>query len=114
MDDGKTPASPLTSSKAEPRPTPTDAELSKIAREAVHQPADPRLDRHLQAMGLVDAPDSSETADSDLGQPVTPSVDPGVTIELLDRRLRRAEVSVAVLAVVVVVLAIVEVIQLIR
>ena len=41
MDDGKTPASPMTSSKANPRPAPTDAELSRMAREAVHQAPDP-------------------------------------------------------------------------
>ena len=30
-----------------PKAEPNEAELSRIAREAVHQPADPRLDRQL-------------------------------------------------------------------
>jgi hypothetical protein len=118
MDDGKTPASPTASSKAEPRPAPTDAELSRMAREAVHQAPDPHLDRHLQRMGLVDAPEAPEpakTPSTDLGQPVAEPVESsGVTVELLDRRLRRAELSIGVLGVAVVVLALIEVVQLIR
>ena len=111
MDDGKTPASPVISSKAEPRPATTDAELSRMAREAVHQAPDPHLDRHLQRMGLVD---SLDAADRDLAQPVPAPVESGVTIQLLERRLRRAEISVAVLGIIVVVLALIEVIQLLR
>ena len=35
------------SPKTEPEGAPSDEALSRIAREAVHQPADPRLDRQL-------------------------------------------------------------------
>src|SRR4051794_14274526 len=115
MDDGKTPATPVTSSKAEPRPVPTDAELSRMAREAVHQAPDPHLDRHLQRMGLVDAPDAPDAPDREARQPVAPPAESsGLTVELLDRRLRRAEVSIAILGTALVVLALIEVIQLIR
>jgi hypothetical protein len=115
MDDGKSPATPVTSSKAEPRPVPTDAELSRMAREAVHQAPDPHLDRHLQRMGLVDAPDAPDAPARDVGQPVAPPAESSAfSIELLDRRLRRAEVSIAILGIGLVVLALIEVVQLIR
>src|SRR4051794_16168659 len=115
MDDGKTPATPVTSSKAEPRPVPTDAELSRMAREAVHQAPDPHLDRHLQRMGLVDAPDAPDAPDRDVRPPVAAPVESsGPSVELLDRRLRRAEMSIGVLGIGLVVLALIEVIQLIR
>jgi hypothetical protein len=42
------------SPKAEPTPQPTEADLSLIAREAVHQPPDARLDKQLIRMGLLD------------------------------------------------------------
>ena len=77
-----------------------------MAREAVHQAPDPHLDRHLQRMGLVDSPDP---ADRGLAQPVLAPVESGVTVQLLERRLRRAEISVAVLGIIVVVLALIEV-----
>src|SRR3954447_19111201 len=112
MDDGKTPTTPVTSSKAEPRPVATDAELSRMAREAVHQAPDPHLDRHLQRMGLVDAPDAP---DGEASQPVAPPAESsGLSVELLDRRLRRAEVTIAFLGIALVVLALLEVIQLTR
>jgi hypothetical protein len=123
MDDGKTPASPMTSSKADPRPAPTDAELSRMAREAVHQAPDPHLDRHLQRMGLVDAPDAPAQPNApdarvgrerDVGQAAIPEVGETVTLELLDRRLRRTEVGIRILGIALVVLAVVEVVQLIR
>jgi hypothetical protein len=115
MDDGKTPATPVTSSKAEPRPAPTDAELSRMAREAVHQEPDPHLDRHLQRMGLVDSPDAADTRPRDLRQPVAPPVESwGPSVEILDRRLRRAELSIGVLGIALVVLALIELVQLIR
>ena len=53
-------------------------------------------------------------ADRDLAQPVPAPVESGVTVQLLERRLRRAEISVAVLGIIVVVLALIEVIQLLR
>ncbi len=44
------------SPKAETIAPPSEGELSRIAREAVHQPADPRLDRQLARLGVMDIP----------------------------------------------------------
>src|SRR5215203_1471773 len=110
MDDGERPASRPASPTAEPRQAPSDTELSRIAREAVHQPPDPRLDRHLQRMGLVDPPD---TPAAGVMQPIGTPVASGPNVELLERRLRQVEIGIAILAIALVVLAIVEVIQLI-
>ena len=44
-------------------PTPEElqaAELSRAAREAVRQPADPRIDRQLARMGLADGDDNTQ------------------------------------------------------
>jgi hypothetical protein len=41
----------------------TAAELSRAAREAVRQPADPRIDRQLARMGLAPPPEDAEAAD---------------------------------------------------
>ena len=48
--------SPPPSTDRESAASPSDAELSRIAREAVRQPADPRLDKQLARMGLTDDP----------------------------------------------------------
>src|SRR4051794_41866699 len=115
MDDGKTPATPVTSSKAEPRPVPTDAELSRMAREAVHQAPDPHLDRHLQRMGLVDAPDAPDAPDGEASQPVAPPAESsGLSVELLDRRLRRAAGTTTLFRIAPVVLALPQGVPLIR
>src|SRR5215213_4269182 len=108
MDDGETPASRPASPTVEPRQAPSDTELSRIAREAVHQPADPRLDRHLQRMGLVDPPDAPAAGAT---QPIGTPVASGPNVEFLERRLRRLEIGIAILAIVLAVLAIIEVIQ---
>jgi hypothetical protein len=46
--------------KAEPMAAPSEAELSRMAREAVRQPADPRLDKQLAWMGLLDTDEPPE------------------------------------------------------
>ena len=94
--------------KAEPNRAPTEAELSRIAREAVHQPPDARLDKQLVRMGLLDAPEAAEP------QPAQPASRPvGVDPELgrLRDELRRTRMTlwmlvgvIAILAVVIVVL----------
>jgi hypothetical protein len=61
-------------------PTPEElqaAELSRAAREAVRQPADPRIDRQLARMGLAD---DEDTAQSGVRAPVR-----GVRVEDIDR-----------------------------
>ena len=100
--------------KAEPMAAPNDAELSRIAREAVHQPADPRLDRQLARMGVMEA------AEPVAGPPGQPADRPAVSsvssaeVERIGTRLRRVETLVGVLVVVVAILAFFVVILLFR
>ena len=61
------PAAPAPPEPASTEPTPEElqaAELSRAAREAVRQPADPRIDRQLARMGLAteDAPPPEDGA----------------------------------------------------
>jgi len=98
--------SPSQPTKAETTPTPTDAELSRIAREAVRQPADPRLDKQLERMGLTDAPMAVSQAKAHA------AIDP--TVEALRGRLRRVESIVSVLVMAVVILAVAVVVLLLR
>ena len=92
------PATPRTG----PAPTPSEAELSRMAREAVRQPPDPRLDRQLARMGLVDSPvtaaDAAARSDAE--------------VERLQRRIRRLEALAIALAIAVGVLVVIEAIQL--
>lgn len=98
MEPDETPTSPPRPTKGEPTPAPTDAELSRIAREAVRQPADPRLDKQLARMGLTDAlAPPAPTASGPI------AIDPAV--EGLQRRLRRVESVVWALVAAVGVLA---------
>jgi len=102
MDHEETSMSGPQSPKAEPISAPNEAELSRIAREAVHQPADPRLDRQLARMGVMDAADTAvETPGQATGRPVVSSAE----IERLGARLRRVERAVGVLAMAVAILA---------
>jgi len=84
-------------------PTPSDAELSRIAREAVRQPADPRMDRQLAKMGLTDDP----AASAGRSGAVTAADLSKATHQLgrLQGRVRRLEIGVILLAIAVVVLA---------
>jgi uncharacterized membrane protein len=107
MEPDETPVRPAPPPKSEPTSPPTDAELSRIAREAVRQPADPRLDKQLERMGLTDAsatPSSQAKADV--------AIDP--TVEALQKRLRRVESIVWVLVVAVGILGVAGVVLLLR
>ena len=95
------------SPETEPASLPTDAELSRIAREAVRQPADPRLDKQLERMGLTDAP--LPTA-----PPAAAPVAILPTVEALQGRLRRVESIVWVLVAAVVILAVAVIVLLLR
>ena len=107
MEPDETPKSPSQPTKAEVTQTPTEAELSRIAREAVRQPADPRLDKQLERMGLTDAPAAAPSpAKADV------TIDP--TVEALQGRLRRVESIVRVLVVAVGILAVAVVVLLLR
>jgi hypothetical protein len=106
MEPDETPMRPPQLTKADPTPAPTEAELSRIAREAVRQPADPRLDKQLERMGLTDAP-----------APASVSIAPvasDAAIEAIGRRLRRVESIVWMLVVAVGVLAVAVVVLLLR
>ncbi len=99
--------SPSQPTRAETTPTPTDAELSRIAREAVRQPADPRLDKQLERMGLTDAPTAVSQAKAHA------AIDPTVVVAL-QGRLRRVESIVWALVVAVAILAVAVVVLLLR
>lgn len=87
-------------------PAPNEAELSRIAREAVRQPPDPRLDRQLARMGLTET--------SEPGQPTGRSVLSGAQLERLNKRLRRIELILGVLVAAMAILAVTVVILLLR
>jgi len=92
----------------------TEAELSRIAREAVHQQPDARLDKELARLGLVDDPDATR-------EPATPPVAADADFERLRTEyeslraeLGRSMMLVRVLIAVLGVLAIVVVVLLVR
>ena len=66
MQDDDTPVAPAGASTQAGSTDATDdetaAELSRAAREAVRQPADPRIDRQLARMGLTPAPEDAPAA----------------------------------------------------
>ena len=111
MDDdtsGVRPQSP----KAEPAPGPPDAELSRIARQAVHQPPDARLDKQLARMGLLDEPAAGGT------QPNEPAgisvLAPDPELERIRGNLRRARLIILALGALCGLLAIVVIALLVR
>lgn len=99
------------SPKAEPTPGPSEAELSRIAREAVHQAPDAHLDRQLARMGLLDASDSVEPQSS---QPTSRPVVVDPELERLRAELRRTRSMLWVLVTVIAILAVVVVFLLLR
>ena len=103
MDHEETAVSRPPSPKAETIAAPSDAELSRIAREAVHQPADPRLDRQLARM--IGVMDPSASADSRPAQPnASPAVVSAADLERVRARLRFVEMVVGALVATVVIL----------
>jgi hypothetical protein len=98
------------SSKAEPTPAPTEAELSRFAREAVRQPADPRLDRELARMGLTETSDPAEPHTGPRGRPALI----GPELERVRAELRRIQLILWILGAVTGILAVVVVFLLIR
>jgi len=114
MDQEKTSMSRPPSPKSEPIAAPNEAELSRIAREAVHQPADPRLDRQLARMGVVETAEPAKTTEDRPDQSAGRLVVAGADVERLASRLRRVEMAVGLLAVAVAILAVVAVVLLAR
>ena len=111
MDQEKTSMTQHQSPKAEPMAAPNEAELSRIAREAVHQPADPRLDRQLARMGVME---SAGPAAGSPSQALSQAVVSSAEVELLGARVRRLEMIAGVLGVAVVVLAVIAIALLVR
>ena len=111
MDHEETAVSRPPSPKADTIAAPSEGELSRIAREAVHQPADPRLDRQLARMGVMDipAPAVPETI-----QPTSLPAASAPELEHLDARVRRIEMMLAALVIAVGVLGLIVVTLLLR
>ena len=99
------------SPNAESMPAPTEAELSRIAREAVRQPPDPRLDKELARMGLTE---TAELAEAQPGQSRSRSVAAGPELERLRAKVGRIERILWVLVAVTVILAVLVVVLFIR
>lgn len=92
-------------------PAPTDEELSRIARGAVRQPPDPRLEKQLERMGLSD---TAAPAEREPGQTAGRSVVTGSELERVRSGLRRVEAILWVLVAAVGILAVMVVILLSR
>jgi hypothetical protein len=99
------------SAKTEPEGAPNDEALSRIAREAVHQPADPRLDRQLERLGVMDPPESGGSSSR---RSSNASASTGAELERLSAKIGRIQTMVWVLAVIVGIVVVVEVVQLLR
>lgn len=110
MDD-EVPTSRPDPPKAEATRGLTEAELSRIAREAVHQAPDARLDKQLARMGLTDA---SAPAEAKPAQPTSRPVAIDPELERLRSQLRRMKTIVWVLAAFSLLLAVVVVALFVR
>jgi hypothetical protein len=84
--------------------------MSRIAREAVRQPPDPRLDKELARMGLVDPEPAAPRPGQQTGQSI--EVDPA--LERLRRDYRRLQAILYALVAVIGILAVVVVVLLLR
>ena len=103
MQHDDTPKGRPRSPQSKSMPAPTEAELSRVAREAVRQPPDPRLDKELARMGLMDASEPTEP------QPTRPSVHSVVIdpeLERLRKQQRRMKVILWMLVAVIGILAV--------
>jgi hypothetical protein len=97
--------------RAQPALPPTEAELSRIAREAVHQPADARLDKQLIRLGLMDAAETTAPAAT---EPAARPAAADPELVRLREDLRRMRILLAFLVAVIAVLAIVVIVLLVR
>jgi len=88
----------------------TDAELSRIARDAVHQAPDVRLDRELARMGLLDPAEPAVPRPERTGR--VPAIDP--ELERLRDALRRRTLVVWLLLAVTAILAVSVVVLILR
>jgi hypothetical protein len=124
MEDDITPKARPASPKAPSTSEPSEGELSRIAREAVRQPPDPRLEKQLAWMGLGDAPLPAERQQA-RAEPADPQPPPrtgvpgaiGATttdLEPLRAQLRRLELIVWALVGLTAVLAVLVLVLLVR
>jgi hypothetical protein len=111
MEHDDTPESRPHPPRAPSAPPPTDAELSRIAREAVRQPADPRMDKQLARMGLTDTIEPQEHPASHARGRSTGTDE---EVERLRVDLRRLRMIASVLGAVTAALAILVVVLLTR
>ena len=111
MEQDEAPKSQPRTPKTPPAPAagPTEEELSRIARQAVRQPADPRLDSELARMGL-----GGEPVEPHAGQPRVRAAAIGPELEKLHADVKRLERMTWGLAAAIVVLAVVVVYLLVR
>ena len=110
MDDEVPPTRPG-SPKADLRRDLTEAELSRIARQAVHQAPDPGLDRQLARMGLTDPSPAAE------GLPAQPTSRPAAIepeLKRLRNELRRLKAVAWGLAAVIAILVVLVIVLLVR
>ena len=82
-----------------------------MGREAVRQPPDPRLDKELARMGLIDAVDPAE---AEPGHARSKPIAFGPELERLRADLRRVEVGLVVLAALTALLAVLVLVLLAR
>lgn len=88
----------------------TDAELSRIARDAVHQAPDVRLDRELARMGLLDPAEPAAARPDRTSR--APAIDP--ELERLRDALRRRTLVVWLLLAVSAILALMVAVLILR
>ena len=112
MEQDEAPKSRSHTSKTTPAPAtgPTEEELSRIAREAVRQPADPRLDRELERMGLG----AAEPLDAHPTPPRARAAAIGPELEKLHDDVRRLEMIALGLTVITAILVVAVVYLLVR
>jgi hypothetical protein len=121
MEDDITPKARPGSPKGPSTSEPSEGELSRIAREAVRQPPDPRLEKQLAWMGLGDGAAPTERqaatvhpADPQPTQPMSLPVAIATDLEPVRAQLRRIEQLVWVIAAVTAILAVLVLVLLLR
>ena len=123
MEDDSTPKARPGSPKGPSTSEPSEGELSRIAREAVRQPPDPRLEKQLAWMGLGDAAAPAERQPGTAEPAPQPAQPTGLPVaigpitsdlEPLRAQLRRLEQIVWALVVLTAVLAVLVLVLLLR
>ena len=117
MDNDATSSSPAASPRTDTVAATNEAELSRSARQAIHQPADPRLDRQLAWMGLAETPVPARDQPREPTGEWAPASEVrrlGSEVQHLDARLRRIEFVLGAVVAVVGVVALLELVLILR